>query len=174
MGLFLFVICAASVPFIIYVYCKYVKRRGAVANEQPPVSRKDFVPAAEEASQEDVHRSHFSLLIVEDQYPIRVLLKEALHDFPCEVLEAETGAQALELLRQCPSRLVLLDVSLPDQSGLDVLRTIRTMRPSTEVIMMSAYSDADKVNEAKAAGAIGFFSKPFDLEELRLYLSSRL
>ena len=174
MGLFLFVICAASVPFLIYLYFKYVKRRGAVSKEPPPVEWKGSASVSDDASVEDVHKSHFSLLIVEDQYSIRVLLREALHDFPCEVLEAETGAQALELLRQYPSRIVLMDVSLPDQSGLDVLRTIRTMRPSTEVIMMSAYSDTEKVNEAKAAGAIGFFSKPFDLEELRLYISSRL
>ncbi|EPY05180.1 hypothetical protein AZ66_15090 [Paenibacillus sp. E194] len=172
MELFLFVIFSASVPFIIYLYF-VIKQRSCVQEETAVAVDRNALMHAQTDEAEDV-ASHCSILVVEDQMPIRILLKEALDELPLEVREAETGEQALNSMRACPSKIVLMDVSLPDMNGLDVLHTVRTMRPDTEVIMMSAYSDADKVNEAKAAGAIGFFSKPFDLEELRAYISSRL
>lgn len=173
MKLFLFVMFSASFPFIIYLYFIRIKQRPKVYEQTVTMVDGNVNPEAQMVEAHDT-ASHCSILVVEDQLAIRILLKEALEELPLEVREAETGEQALDSMRVCPSKIVLMDVSLPDMSGLDVLRTVRTMRPDTEVIMMSAYSDAGKVNEAKAAGANGFFSKPFDLEELRTYLSSRL
>ncbi|MCY9578662.1 response regulator [Paenibacillus alvei] len=172
MELFFFVLFSASVPFIIYLY--FISKQRPRSLEQAPAIAVNSSPNHKDLDEGQDVASHCSILVVEDQLSIRILLKEALEELPLEVREAETGEQALDSMRECPSRIVLMDVSLPDMNGLDVLHTVRTMRPDTEVIMMSAYSDADKVNEAKAAGAIGFFSKPFDLEELRAYISSRL
>jgi len=115
---------------------------------------------------------NYSILIITNEQSIRLLLKEALQEWFNDIHEAETGAQALNMMRTAPSQIVLLDINLPDIKGLDVLYAIRTMRSDTKVIMMSSFYDENKAKEAKEAGADGFFTKPFDLEELQIYLCS--
>jgi CheY-like chemotaxis protein len=80
-----------------------------------------------------------------------------------EIYEACEGGQALEMARQHHPDLVLLDVMLPDMSGLDVCRQMKDdpSLASTTVVMLTARAQVTDLGDAEAAGADGYFTKPF-------------
>src|SRR3712207_8944449 len=75
---------------------------------------------------------------------------------------ASTGAQALEAVQQLGPDLVLLDVYLPDTTGLDVLRRLRAMGSDVDVIVISAARDVDSIRDALHGGVLNYLVKPFD------------
>jgi len=112
------------------------------------------------------------VLIVDDHTLVRAGLVQLVRSFSgYEVVgEARDCAQAVELtLRHAPD-LVLLDLSLPDHSGLDALRLIGRQAPQTRVVMMSMHDDAQHVREALDRGAAGFIVKDSAPMELELAL----
>jgi two-component system response regulator (stage 0 sporulation protein F) len=108
---------------------------------------------------------HQTIMVVDDQTGIRLLLKEILKREGYAILLAENGSRALELLSRRPA-LVLLDVRLPGIRGTDLLRQIGRQCPETKVVMMTAYGDRDLIAETKAGGAVGYLEKPFDIPKL--------
>lgn len=109
------------------------------------------------------------ILIVEDQEEIRELVTVTLSLDEYEILEADTGTQAVELARQRLPGLVLMDVGLP--GNLDGLQATRLIKkdPATKdcrVIMLSANSQQSDIEAGYAAGADGYFTKPFSPLEL--------
>jgi DNA-binding NtrC family response regulator len=106
------------------------------------------------------------LLIVDDERGSRESLR-LIFSRDYSVLLAASAAEALELLAQEPVDLVLLDVILPGQSGIEVLRQIHATFPGLPVIMVSASASIPPVVEAIRLGAFDFVSKPFDIESLR-------
>ncbi|WP_241154327.1 response regulator [Staphylospora marina] len=107
------------------------------------------------------------ILIVDDQYGIRLLLKEVFSKDDIEVFQASNGKQALEMIRTQQPDLILLDMKMPGMDGLELLRRLRRFDVRTKVIMMTAYGELDMVAEAKSLGALTHFTKPFDIEDLR-------
>jgi two-component system response regulator (stage 0 sporulation protein F) len=107
------------------------------------------------------------LLIVDDQFGIRVLLKEVFEKDGYETYEASNGKQALKLIEEKQPHLVLLDMKIPGMDGLEILREIRERNLDANVIMMTAYGELEMINEAKKLGAIAHFAKPFDIDEVR-------
>ncbi|PTM56787.1 two-component system response regulator (stage 0 sporulation protein F) [Desmospora activa DSM 45169] len=107
------------------------------------------------------------LLIVDDQYGIRVLLKEVFSREGLEVLQAANGKVALEIIQTEPPDLILLDMKMPGMDGLELLRHLKKEPLNIKVIMMTAYGELDMVEEATKLGALAHFTKPFDIEELR-------
>jgi DNA-binding NtrC family response regulator len=106
------------------------------------------------------------LLIVDDELGSRESLRLVFsRDYT--VLLAASGQEAQERLAQAPVDLVLLDVILPDQSGIEVLRLIQAAYPGLPVIMVSASASIPPVVEAIRLGALDFVGKPFDVEALR-------
>jgi DNA-binding NarL/FixJ family response regulator len=79
-----------------------------------------------------------------------------------EVLEAETGAQAISVAGQCPVDVTLLDISLPDINGVDVLKRLKRQTPRTPVLMFSMYREDQYAVRALKAGAAGYLSKTAD------------
>jgi DNA-binding NarL/FixJ family response regulator len=79
-----------------------------------------------------------------------------------EVLEAETGAQAISLAGQCPVDVTLLDISLPDINGVDVLKRLKRQTPRMPVLMFSMYREDQYAVRALKAGAAGYLSKTAD------------
>lgn len=114
------------------------------------------------------------ILVVDDQFGIRVLLQEVLEREGYVVHPAVCGAEALALLREHAPDLVLLDMKIPGMDGLEILTRIRRLVPTQPVIMMTAYGELDLVKEASALGAIGHFTKPFDIDELRKSIAQAL
>lgn len=112
------------------------------------------------------------ILVVDDEPAIRWSLKEALHYWGYEEIEAETGAQALAALVDPKINAVLLDINLPDSSGLDLLREIKRRRPRVAVIMVTAETYYDTAVSALRGGADDFIGKPIHLDELRFALNN--
>jgi len=114
------------------------------------------------------------VLIVDDQFGIRVLLQEVLSKEGHSIFQAPNGQTALELVRQEQPDLILLDMKIPGMDGLEILRNIRKMDFDTKVIMMTAYGELDLIQEAMEMGALAHFTKPFDIDELRQAVNAQL
>jgi len=99
---------------------------------------------------------------------IRWSLGEALRGWAFEPVEAETASAALAAFDAEPPAAILLDINLPDASGLDVLRKIRQRQPDAVVIMITANVLVDETIAALRGGAYDFIGKPINLEELHV------
>jgi two-component system response regulator AtoC len=108
------------------------------------------------------------ILVVDDDRAIRWTLSEALRSWSFTPLEAGTVAEALAQFAVELPDAVLLDIDLPDGSGLDVLRQIKTQRPESVVIMITGNVLIDNTIAALRGGAYDFIGKPINLEELRV------
>ncbi|RZK30148.1 MAG: response regulator [Hymenobacter sp.] len=107
------------------------------------------------------------ILIVDDSFYMRTMLKNMLTDAGYDVVgEAANGAQALEMAVATTPDLITLDVILPDNTGLDVLKGIRQHQPDAKVVMCSAVGQETIVNEAIENGALAYIVKPFSEEQV--------
>ena len=105
------------------------------------------------------------VLVVDDEPPIRKLLRMGLGTQGYEILEAPNGKTALELLEQKPD-LIILDLGLPDMQGLDLLRTIRARNERVPIVVLSSRGDEAGKVEALDLGADDYVTKPFGMDEL--------
>ena len=113
---------------------------------------------------------HASLMIVEDENLLRETLADALESEGFQVTTAETRGEALSLLRLKPIDLLLLDLRLPDGSGLDVLKEAKILSDEIVCIIMTAFGEVETAVEAMKMGAYDFLIKPLDLDHLSLLL----
>ena len=107
-----------------------------------------------------------SILVVDDEPPIRRLLRTSLSSQGFNVLEAAGGEEALAEIRQSQPDLVVLDLGLPDMSGLDLIRTIRASGSPLPILVLSSRSDEKGKVEALDLGADDYVTKPFGTAEL--------
>lgn len=114
------------------------------------------------------------LLIVDDQIGIRILLLEVFSVEGYETFQAANGRAALEIVRSHTPDLVLLDMKIPGMDGLEILKKIKEMNRDVKVIMMTAYGELDMIKEATDLGALMHFTKPFDIDELRVAVNLQL
>jgi len=121
-----------------------------------------------------INQSWNKVLIVDDEPTIRWVLAEALRGWGYETVEAETGAATQAAVVTEQPAAVLLDINLPDSSGLDLLREIKRRRPQTAVIMITAETLLENAVAALRGGADDFIGKPINLEELRFALDQSL
>jgi len=106
------------------------------------------------------------ILIIEDEGSQRMLLREFLEERGYTVDEAETGEEGIERVKKMAFDVVLIDIRLPDISGIEVLREIRTINPEIKAIMITAFQDVKLVVESLKRGAFNYLVKPINLEEL--------
>jgi DNA-binding NtrC family response regulator len=107
-----------------------------------------------------------SILVIDDEAGIRESLEVLLSLEGYSITTANDGEQGLRKLEMDSYDLVLLDLALPGQSGLDLLPQIKERQPETPVIMITAYGTVENVVEAIRAGAENFVQKPWDNEKL--------
>ncbi len=113
------------------------------------------------------------VLVVDDEPSILMLLREALGKWGYEVTCTSTGAEALEAIRSGLFDAAIMDVRMPDMSGLDLLRAVKAHDESIEAVIMTGYPTISSAVEALKEGAYDYLSKPLILDELR-HLMSRL
>lgn len=109
-----------------------------------------------------------NVLIVDDEKLIRWSIGERLKREGMTCVEAIDGAQARLAVETQPFDVILLDIKLPDISGMDLLHIVREAAPQAAVIMITAYSSIANAVEAMKAGAYDYITKPFDMDELAL------
>ncbi len=115
-----------------------------------------------------------SVLVIDDEISILNTLKAVLTDEGFTVFTANGSKAGLPLLEDEEPDAVLLDIWMPDQDGLDVLKEIRTRRPEQLVIMMSGHGNIETAVKATKLGAFDFIEKPLALERLLLVLKHGL
>lgn len=109
-----------------------------------------------------------NILIVDDHPIVRQGLRQILNDLnqPHNIDEAETISDMLRLARQFEYSFVLLDINLPDRSGLDALPDFKAIRPDTPVLILSMFPERQYAIRAIKAGASGYLTKESATEEL--------
>jgi two-component system KDP operon response regulator KdpE len=105
------------------------------------------------------------VLVVDDEPPIRKLLRMGLGTQGYRVIEAADGKAALELAREKPD-LIILDLGLPDMQGLELLRAIRARDDSVPIVVLSSRDDEVAKVQALDLGADDYVTKPFGMDEL--------
>jgi DNA-binding NtrC family response regulator len=115
-----------------------------------------------------------SILVIDDEAEIREGLELLLSSEGYSVTSAETGEAGLARLEQEPFDLLLLDVSLPGRSGLDLLRDIRQRDPHLPVVLITAYGSIDMARQAFKSGAQDYITKPWSNDELLAQIASAI
>src|ERR1700726_1230925 len=110
------------------------------------------------------------ILLVEDKPELRAMLRKALERANYSVEEAPDGNAAIDKIRARRYLLVLTDLKLPGNSGLDVLREAKRVEPTLPVILVTAYGSVEEAVIAMKDGAFDFIQKPVDLDHLKLLL----
>lgn len=118
-------------------------------------------------------RQKQKILLVDDERGFRQAIVRLLQK-DHTVVEAATGREGLELARAEEPDLVLLDIGLPDESGLEILTQLKELRPSPTVVMVTAYEQVKDVVLAMKRGAFDYLVKPVDLEEFELTIQHAL
>jgi DNA-binding NtrC family response regulator len=115
-----------------------------------------------------------NLLIVEDDPEMRDLLRKVLEKEGFQVSVSENGHQAAASLSRNPFDLVVTDMLMPDDGGLELLRTIRETQPTLPVIIITAFGDWRSYSRALELGAAAFISKPLKMAELIVAIQTAL
>ncbi|KJS15350.1 MAG: histidine kinase [Peptococcaceae bacterium BRH_c4b] len=111
-----------------------------------------------------------NVLVVDDQPGVRFLLDIIIRDSGHRVLTAENGLEALETVRLIKPDLVFMDVRMPLMGGVEALGKIKMISPDTEVVLMTAYVSDETVEMAMKKGAMCCIAKPFDVDEIKLFI----
>lgn len=114
------------------------------------------------------------ILVVDDEESVRWALRKAMEGAGYRVDLAADGPAGLVAASDPGVELVLLDVRLPGQDGLELLREVRKRRPDLPVIMMTAYGTLQVAVEAMKLGAYDYIGKPFDTDEVLLVVQKAL
>ncbi|MDM8527123.1 response regulator [Anaerolineales bacterium HSG24] len=110
--------------------------------------------------------TNYKILVVDDEYVVRGFCAELLRLEGAQVTAASGGYEALSLLGQHDFELILLDLSMPDINGLQVLEQVSAYYPHVSVIMMTGYGTLEAAITAQDLGVEGFILKPFDDKQL--------
>ncbi len=122
---------------------------------------------------EEVQKYKYSILIVDDETTFRKSVNRFLKKY-YHTIEAPNGQKALELARTIKPELVLLDIGLPDMSGLEVLARLKETEHPPAVIMVTAYDQVKDVVHAMKLGASNYLVKPIDIDEFDVAIKNAL
>jgi len=112
-----------------------------------------------------------SILIVDDDHAHRTMLRTLIKGWGYSVNEADDGSTAIELVKEGPYDLILMDIRMIKVSGLEALAKIKAINPSIPIIIMTAYSSVESAVEALKNGAYDYLTKPLDFDELKIAIS---
>lgn len=112
------------------------------------------------------------ILLLEDDPILSDILTHHLKDSGYDVLHVEDGDRALDEATEAKFDLLLFDINVPKQSGLDVVKTLREYNNTTPAIVITAYHDTTHMKNGFESGCDDYIKKPFDLEELDLRINN--
>lgn len=114
------------------------------------------------------------VLIIDDESLIRWYLRENMEKAGFTVLEAKNGIEAIKVFSDNLPDIVLLDVNLPDITGIEVLSTIKSIDKDVPVIIITAFGNIQTAVEAMKLGAYDFIEKPFEIEKLNIVIDKAI
>jgi len=114
------------------------------------------------------------ILVVDDELSMRELLSIVLKREGYQVLLADNGQAALDVLKQEPIDLLISDIKMPDMSGVDVLRAAKAVDQDVLAIMVTAFASTETAVEAMRLGACDYLSKPFDIDVLKMKVREKI
>jgi DNA-binding response OmpR family regulator len=114
------------------------------------------------------------VLLLEDEYMLRVSITEFLEDIGFEVVGFSNGERAFDAIYETPFDLYLLDVNVPGMDGFELLRTLRKEGNKTPAIFLTSMVNVDNLQEGYKSGCCDYIRKPFDLTELQLRIMHAL
>lgn len=114
------------------------------------------------------------ILVIDDERSIRNTLKDILEFEKYQVVVAEDGFKALELIKTAEFDVILCDIKMPGMDGIEVLQKIEEIRPDTPVVMISGHGNIDTAVESIKKGAFDFIEKPLDLNRLLITLRNAM
>ena len=117
-----------------------------------------------------------TVLVIDDEETVRSVAKGVLHRCGCEVLTAVDGSDGVDLFRQKHKEisLVVLDLTMPDMNGEEVLRELQAIRPDVKVLLSSGYSESESLARFSGKGLAGFVQKPYTAAALKEKVFSTL
>jgi len=115
-----------------------------------------------------------TILIVDDEPAIIQSLQGILTDEGFEVMAADGGLKALDIIKETIPDIVLLDIWMPDIDGVETLKRIRAVYPGLQVIMISGHGTIETAVKATKLGAYDFIEKPLSLEKVLLSINNAL
>src|SRR5258705_13803265 len=131
---------------------------------RPPEKAHPSTLSSPRSGKQSMHKG--AILVVDDESEIREGLELLLTGEGYGVSSADTGESGLGKLGERPYDLLLLDVSLPDRNGIDLLREIRTRDPHLPIVLITAYGSIDMARAAFKNGAMDYITKPWSNDEL--------
>jgi nitrogen regulation protein NR(I) len=108
-----------------------------------------------------------TILIIDDEKDVHYSFRRLLEKEPLDILSAESGDEGVRMTRKSHPDLIVMDIRMGQQSGLDTLREIRQINPKQVVVMMTAYGTSQTAIEAMKRGAYDYVLKPFDIPQLK-------
>jgi nitrogen regulation protein NR(I) len=108
-----------------------------------------------------------TVLIIDDEKDVHYSFRRLLEKEPLDILCAESGDEGIRMARKAAPDLIVMDIRMGQQSGLDTLKELRQMNPKQVVIMMTAYGTSQTAIEAMKRGAYDYVLKPFDIPQLK-------
>ena len=108
-----------------------------------------------------------TILIIDDEKDVHYSFRRLLEKEPLTILSAESGSEGIQQARKSRPDVIVMDIRMGQQSGLDTLKELRQMNPKQVVIMMTAYGTSQTAIEAMKLGAYDYVLKPFDIPHLK-------
>ncbi|WP_297443469.1 response regulator transcription factor [Sulfurimonas sp.] len=112
------------------------------------------------------------ILLVEDEENLALLLKNAIGENFHSFLLAKDGNEGLRIYKKVLPDIVITDIMMPNKTGLEMAKEIKSINPESKIIILSAFSDVGKLLGAIDTGVVKYFIKPFDPDELLEYILS--
>jgi DNA-binding response OmpR family regulator len=137
-------------------------------------SRSEESARSRRAAPGNPRRVPFRILVVDDEQDTCDLIEAVLTGQGYAVVTTTDGLQVVDLVLRQHFDLVLLDIKLPRVSGLELLREIRALSPSLNVILITGYASVETAVEGLKGGARDYLIKPFNLDELRVAIAKTL
>ncbi len=137
-----------------------------------PYVQQDKLTIIENAGSEGLNWEDIHILLVEDDIFSASYLKEILNNFPCQLTHVDTGTKALGVARQEKPSIVLMDLGLPDMSGMEVIEQLKKIYPEINVVIITAFATATHKAKAIELGCSAFLTKPLSPATLIKTLTS--
>ena len=122
----------------------------------------------------EVHKLPAKILVVDDEESMCNFMEIMLSKEGYAVDTASSGPEGLEKVHQVPYDLIIADLNMPQMTGIELLKEVRTVRENQELIVMTAFASVDTAIEAMKQGAADYITKPFKVDEIKLVIDKCL